>query len=483
MKYHNRHVLFLWISVWVLMGLSLLSLAWAALVDRPLFSDGIIWTFQILNKKTFNCDWQFIRYADALLQIPAVLALKLNFGELIAVKLNSLSYSLNPFVSILACAWILKRRERLDLLIFPILSFATITQTVIAAPFTVVSGLLSLLWPLFFLAVLPGRGFFYWFGLLLLNLGVIFEHETGVVFLLMLVFLKAYEAYFAPLDKRQDHLVLFSIFSVTAIVMVYNILQSPAGSRTNFLNQFLSGDLDIYQVSSLIFIALFFLIYKKISRISEIYKMIFICISAVTITFYYTNYYVSETGGSLFWGAVKARTLAALLASVICFVCFLFIKSEKSFSSSENTSKYATSLVIISLALMVSLLHDLGLTRNWIKSMDYIKSQMNEKPGCRQLSETESKEHIIANGFDTRFLPFYSIVIGQQIYNRIGTVLFSEENLKYESYGKIKNFCCVLREGQIAIAGGYMNVEPDWSYNLSPVIQKLNSTSSELICP
>ena len=150
MKISTKYLFYLWILVWLLLGLSMLSLGWAALVNRPLFSDGIYWTFEILNKKTFFFDQQFTRYTDILLQIPALIVLKFNLGETLALKLNNLSYSLNPIVSFLACIVILKKRRRLDLLIFPILCFATVTQTVMSVPFVLIPGLLSLLWPLFF---------------------------------------------------------------------------------------------------------------------------------------------------------------------------------------------------------------------------------------------------------------------------------------------------------------------------------------------
>ena len=483
MKISTKYLFYLWILVWLLLGLSMLSLGWAALVNRPLFSDGIYWTFEILNKKTFFFDQQFTRYTDILLQIPALIVLKFNLGETLALKLNNLSYSLNPIVSFLACIVILKKRRRLDLLIFPILCFATVTQTVMSVPFVLIPGLLSLLWPLFFLAVLPSSGFFYWFSLLLLNFGFVFEHEVGLIFIILLVFVKAFEFYSAPQKEKRIHLILFSIFSVTSIWMIYHVLQLKIGPQINFNKQLFSLDLDAFRICSLALIILFVLIFKKKSWIPDSKKITIILTLALVTALFFINNFLKSNGGGLFWQAYRARTWAVPLACFICSICFISIKYDKPLNSPKNTNEYALGLVVISLALLISLMHDLKLTSKWNKSMVFLKSQITEEPGCLQLSTKETSEKLLTNGFSISNLSLYSIVMGQEMHNKIGRVLFSEENLNFKNYGNLNNFCCLLREGQIAFGDVYLEVEPYWSYNLLPVIQSLNSPSSKIVCP
>ncbi|MGZ3699473.1 MAG: hypothetical protein ACXWP5_15135, partial [Bdellovibrionota bacterium] len=148
----------LWLAITIGVLLNVVTLWNAALAHRPLFLDGAVWMFRIFSFGKVVYDPDYTRYLDTLLQLPGIWWIRA-YGTTedvtrTAMHLIELAYSLHPFLSLLACAAILRKKGRIELLIFPLLSFALVTQTTMAFHIGVVPDALSCFWPLFLLVIL-----------------------------------------------------------------------------------------------------------------------------------------------------------------------------------------------------------------------------------------------------------------------------------------------------------------------------------------
>lgn len=443
------------------------SLVAATVNDRILFSDGIWWFFNLIKNRTFVYDAAFTRYADLIFQIPALAALHLGFDDNVVLKLYSLMHNFNPFVSLLFCGWILKKRDRLELLIFPILSFATVTQATLGDPSGMVSSLLSFTWPLFFLTVLKKRDFLTWFGIVGLVFCFAFEHESGVIFLLMLTVLESIEAYTAPADKKREHFILCGLFLLGSIWLVYRVFGSTAGTNQYFVASLLRP-WDSFRLASSVFFISALLVFFKPRKISSKNWLIGLIILVASAAIYTAMAMQSEPPALIFWNAARGRTTGVFYSAIIGFCCFVLLKLKGPLHLMK--SEYRVFLGIVTLALAVSLAHDIKLNTAWQRSTSFIKSKISAEPGCLQLSERESGEKISHYGFYDALLPLVSIVMSKIEYGTVGTVLYSTEGNKLSRIKNVKNFCCLLGQGKLYFSDGVLEAHAVSNYDLAPAV-------------
>lgn len=455
------------------------SLVIATVNDRILFSDGAWWFFNIVREKSFAFDINFARYADRLFQVPALVALYAGFGDNVVLKLYSLFYNFNPLCSILVSAWILKKRDRLDLLIFPVLSFATVTQTTLGDPSVMVSSLLSFTWPLFFLAVLPKRGFFSWAGIVGLVACFAFEHESGVIFLFMLIFVKAFEGYTDIAGKKREHFLLGGLFFTAATWLVYRVVGPTAGPRQFFIDA-LFFRWDSFRMASIAILMSAILVFFKPQRISSKKWLSGLTLFAFSAAVYTAVTMNTEPEEFVFWSVNYARSTATFFAAIIGLCCFVVMKMNRQTHLKKYENRAA--LVITCFALAVSLVHDIKLNSFWLKSTSFIKSKISAEPGCEQLSVTDSLE-INKHGFYNFYLPIVSIVMSKIEYGNVGTVLYSTESLRRLKMKNVKNFCCLLGQGKLYFsAEGYHDPYKIAHYDLIPVVAAAKAKSAYYGC-
>src|SRR5579885_1483465 len=145
----NRNFLF---AICVL-AMSLAS-GYALAVDRPLFREGAVWVFRILQDHQTSFGKNHLRYLSALVELPAVLvawAAGASEVTVLVTKVWEASFLLLPPLGLIA-AWFLLRRYRLregaSLLL---LGFATGTMPATAYAWDQMVEVLALFWPLFIL--------------------------------------------------------------------------------------------------------------------------------------------------------------------------------------------------------------------------------------------------------------------------------------------------------------------------------------------
>jgi hypothetical protein len=169
---------------------NLATLVYAALSLRPLQLDGALWIFNIVLTRRPYRDFDLLRCLSYLLQVPTLLLSWLAGTRdwvQAEVLIQCLSYSLHPFLSLAACAWICVRKKAPWMMLFPVASFAAATQMTLGFVVSDVPESLSLFWPLFLAMQLskPGRGSFA--IALVGSIGLAFGHEWGFWLFLVLL--------------------------------------------------------------------------------------------------------------------------------------------------------------------------------------------------------------------------------------------------------------------------------------------------------
>ena len=450
------------------------SLVVATLYDRILFSDGAWWFFNLVSSRSFAFDSSFARYTDRIFQIPALVALFAGFGDNVILKTYSVFYNFNPLCSLLICGWILKKRDRIDLLIFPVLSFALVTQTTLGDPSVMVSSLLSFTWPLFFLSVLPRRGFLTSIGILGLVTCFAFEHESGIIFLLMLILVKSYEGYTDIAERKREHYLLGGLFFAAAAWLVYRVVGPTAGPSQYFVDA-IFFKWDSFRKASLAILISAILVFFKPQFISAKIWLSCLTLFACSAAVYTAIRMNTEPEDLIFWSVNHARSTATFFAAFLALCCFIVMNRQMQFEKYRNRAL----LIIACFALAASLVHDIKLNSFWLKSTSFIKSKISAEPDCEQLNVSDSLE-INKHGFYSTYLPIVSLILSKIENGNVGTVLYSTESLGHLKSQKTKNFCCLLGQGKFYFTAQEYDPYKIAHYDLIPVVSAAKAKSS---CP
>jgi hypothetical protein len=153
----------------------------ATIVGLPLYGDGAFYFVEVLlNREPLVPN---LRYSAVLPQLPVVAAMGVT-DEVVALRhAFSLGYALLPFLSLLFC-WLVVRRKAPELILYPAL-FLVANQINFSAVSELLVGL-HLTWPFVLLAaVLPNARTTWAFGLVLAPL-LLFLHPIAFALLLLL---------------------------------------------------------------------------------------------------------------------------------------------------------------------------------------------------------------------------------------------------------------------------------------------------------
>jgi hypothetical protein len=464
--------------VGALVCLNFLSLIYAGYWLRPLAGEGAPWIFQILNFGEFSYDATFTRYANLILQIPTVLITRFGVDPSIGLQLICLMYSLPSILSLIFCAVILYRRKRLDLFLYPLIGFATISSASLSQPFTLGSDVLVICWPLLLLAFMPIKNSFNWLAILTLTLAASFSHETGFVLLFILFILKFFDALRFSRNARKPHWILTALFVLGTGWLIYRAFGVVQVGDKIFFLQALHKEWDkwfVYKKAALsFFILLSFLSYFKFR--SSRYLLSSVIIISVGLFFYFIFEIYSSLGMHLFIPAYNARTWTVLPTAVL-FILFYF-NLINTYDELFNNFKTTTLLIVLSFSLLISLGHDLKMTYEWSKGIQLIESKFNSVASCIELSAQEARQ-AIEYGISNREMPQISLLLSQRKYGQSKNVLMTKIN----RLRGVPKACCLIRSGNFPIYERELKYNSNWNYNLKEIINATQSMPDLMDCP
>jgi len=453
------------------------SLLYGALNHRPLFSDGAMWNASFLAWSNFQRDTSLLRYSDLFMQLPGWLWLHLGGRPLSAVRINELVYSLHPFLSLLLSAWLLQRRRRLDLLVFPLMSFAAVTQTVIAVPYSLVPDILSLSWPFVILSTssnLAANPKLRWLNALtlaLLLLTLVLSHEAVVYLLATLTILELHKG------RTQTHrfkwLPAVGYFALT-LWLIYRIYTANRNVSIPFAQGLLDSwnAFEIFAVATTTIFAVAALPFRN--------RLPARLITSVLTTVCSVIFLLLHPPGSedqVLWSVFAARFLAVPLHCLFVILYYSNLNSAIRWTANEVVWRKLTFAILLMLTLAVSLWNDINLNRDWNKTVTYVRERSAGAPGCKLMTDLDELARN-SGSYDRRTFQILSSIISTEAQGQMGVILFHPGFRKKAPPFAQANPCCLLRKGLFSIFRDTPKIETNWNLDFTQVILATQSDTA-----
>lgn len=423
-------------AVFVLLLGHACSIFWAAISLRPMFADGAVWFFRILDTTDTFLNDQYLRLFTAVFQWPTVAYLRLfpypNSSQ-IAIVILSFSYSFYPLVSLIGTYFLLKRFCQTEFIIFPIFSFALFTQALMIYPSVIVPEALALFWPLFFLLLFRRKEKPFEFLLAVaLIAGLAYSYEQSAIltiFCASILLLKVLR----KTSVRGDLLLVLMNFTVTLFFLWRISIPIRTGAKDHVVETWdlmVHPKLDAFGVfgaNVLLALAIAVLLFYFRKTPKVLFWAAFIAI-AVT-TFFYIRFMIREDSwhavfGNVWGIRVYMIPMTTILAALV--IPLVFFAPKVLWYKCEQKVKMIYFLLVAVLA--ISLVRDLVLTIHWRREFENIRVLQGKYPGCNVLSPKAferlfRKESLI----DAWNLPFFTLIPRHE--NIVDSAFFIEEVL------------------------------------------------------
>ena len=403
--------------------LNFLSALYATYSHQPLFGDGSFHVYSILeNAQTFHVGAG--RYLTDVLQLPALMLRLADSSMGSVVRTYEAVISLHPFVSLIVCFFIAKKRSRLDLMVFPLLSFALSTQFSQAFSFGTVHEVLSLFWPamIYFLTVDgPNLKDEILIGAILIAFA--FTHEASISCLAIFIL-------FSTVKLRARPSRFYYVTLVAGVFVILWHLIKLWIFKVFIPSEFFEPDFNFSNSFPIVgLLTLGFLgvsLALKNSRYSK-YRIAFAG-AAVLLPLLFAFGYKHAT-------VLDARNVRALSVPLAAFLALFTSFSFHSSSTNRRAIYLATTALLITGSV-----RNFNITKNWESATQFVQQQVREKRGFVKIQDGVWETEIHGRGMRIHTLPLLSFL------------LFLDKNpetILYSSYNSF--FCEELKKNNLAI--------------------------------
>jgi len=216
---------------------------YAALERRGLHADGALYLSRLLTREEFDLAEPARRTALAILQAPALLAIRSGWFDLAGVSfVFTLTLELVPLGLVAACYFVLPAGRK-HFFYFPLLHYLAGTLSASASPIAESLAAHAYFWPLFYLVLfrpLRPLGFAVVF---VLAAPVLYLHEAMGIMSLPIAAAAAWRAWREPGRPRRAAFALLALwFLAMAAVQTHNILApNSVPNRTGLIEGVVSG--------------------------------------------------------------------------------------------------------------------------------------------------------------------------------------------------------------------------------------------------
>lgn len=380
------------------------ALSYAAICHRPWFADGAFWYFRLVHNLSFVYDWPHHRYSEFLLQLPAVLALRIIGPDAFPAAIRALdfSYTLHPIVSLIGCYLILAKKHRIELMLYPILSFAIARSSTHGFAVGSVTLALSFFWPLFLLALTsqhPSRRELA--AIVTLTVGMLFTHEITTLAIGLIFVLSAIRSKQAVLTRilglaliAKILLAAIAVISATDAFLFFDSLIRPWGNYRLIGAVLLASWIGAIALSSN-------------PRLPE-FAGPSVALAGSSVAFVWALVRVYTQGAFAFslHATYDGRTTAVILACILAGLSATGIGS----SGLRRLQRHRMAAVAIALTLLTTTVHEAVLSERWRQGLLTVQTLLKQKSPCFTLSRAQFHtllEPFNINGWN---LPFISIL-------------------------------------------------------------------------
>lgn len=459
----------------------LLTFLYAAFTHLPLIGEAPHWYYSIISYGNVTFDALFTRYLDVLVnQLPALI-ISTFFGpesNAFVIQYLSFSYTMFPLISLLVCFLYLKKKNRLDLFAFAILSTLFASMPTLPLSVGMAALALAVFWPLFYLIILRQPRLVKEYLYIVLGLvALLFSYEPSILLFMLIIIVSIFRNVKAKSFKTFDtFIVLFSIVSI--IYLTNKIL----GTNKDVLSKhwhWIFADIDkarIYGVISIVtFVGLMFSKNWSNKKTQMVFLIVFAAAQAWIL---YLLYYVCLSQGFFFhfaqhdnfiqipfhFGpttAFLARTTAIPTAFGIGFLCLFwnyFNKPEKFLSIQKNKIlNYA-----LAVAILVSTSVDFVSNKIWAHAFNYYSEYVLSQKGCVMMPHELHKTNLFQASMQNISMHTLSVLI--QILagkKEVDTIVFLDESHLHPEFKDIcstkKGFVYLVPSGIFDISTNRIN--------------------------
>jgi hypothetical protein len=442
---NSKHFKFLYSSIFFIF----IGICFSAFSNRPLLGEGSTWFMRLISEHRIFYDDAFYRYTDRILHVPSLLLVSIwpSFDSL-AIFLLSFMYSLHPLVSLFITLRLLRKKNRLDLFVFPVLSLVLATLPVLPNSIVMAALALSVFWPLFFLILLHKRGDkLESFFIFILFLAQLFSYEPAILFFILFGSICFYDLAKNNLNSRLFNYTVILTSSISVLWLLYIIVSPQRQHATGPFILSIQSYRDPFRIYCLfnIFIVSFFLFGSQSKKYYS--KNFFLTIW--TVFFINSGYFIYKMFRifDFLTYSYPSRTTAIPFAFVLAVIC-AFMSVVKVNHSWINSKAGKNLLVLTSIIVYLGTIYDLQVTYRWNKNFQYFSNLVLDKKGCVNLSK------IYNDDFTPSTIPPYAIAASSILVQILNKVKPIKSILFLEDENNPKNACEDFSSGEFIASQG-----------------------------
>jgi hypothetical protein len=346
------------------------------------------------------------RYVSVLFQLPSLACRAMGLSPAVILRVYEAVLVWHPVLSLVACFAILRARRRLDLLAFPVLSFAIADQISHAYACGTIHDAISFFWPPFLLILTTERpkiaDVLATFSLLA---ALTFTHESAAIFFLLIA-ASSFQLSRKSRGVRSFHLAVAGYSFMAAIYCVLRVwlYSRPEGAVPFF---FLAPE-PLSAVAVLVSLLIASALWQARRVKAEDPRLATLIGVAVLAPLLYF------AGRSVPWiGPARAsRMLSVGLAFGFGVLAYVHRPREH----------IRWAVLVAASFLAVASVHDIKVTLAWARGVSFIDRTMRDSPGCRVLAHGEYAHQLGVNGIADLSLPRLSFLLQENLHPR--SVLF-----------------------------------------------------------
>ena len=429
---------------------------YAAISHRSLMHDGSSWFFHIL-KQGFFYDHNYTRYFTLVLESPAVILLK--FFPDIDIKwyLASLDFpfSFHSLISLFFCFLILKQKNRLEIFIFPMLSYATATLSTISFSVGIAPDSLSLFWPLLMLVLYrnpSSRNQYVW--CLVLSTALMFTYEMSVIFFIIISLVQYFKS--RNSGKSSDW-VLLIINCIGGFYCTYRIIGPTSGNQNLFWSS-LEKPLDPFRIFIILEIALFFILLWCLVKLPRMLVPKIVVTFSIAVALFYSYYFF--LGYFTIYYGYYSRVTAIPVSAVIALGCIIvdlkYLNIDYKNTVDLRGRLLGLPVLLVSIVLFTGSLYDIKFTHKWNKVRNAFYEYYKDKTGCIETNEV--------HGFHLDWSAPYTSIFLQQS-RKIKWIVFARDADK-------PNSCQLFADGYIHFVDEVYRVDNHPYFDFSVALEE-----------
>lgn len=388
-------------------------------------TDGGAWIYTILNSQWFRYDWPHKRFSSFLFQLPSVLTINLMptaMGKEIAIDLFSFSYIFHPVISILICYFVLKKENKINLLVYPLLTFASVVLSSLFFGVGISNEAISYFWPLLFIVLKKEHRYLQTLIVLILSLCLSYSYELSLGLLLLAFIANIFQVEKTIARKLSSLAILAGILNLLWIIIRINALKVAENNFFNSFTQVWTTNLHLLLAMGVLFFISSYLADKG----WRYFKKFFYLFGIILLTYSIDAVFRTHNLGEVFMSSHYARTIVVPAGFTIALMMLIFegyiprIKPPLSMSSNVRELLLISTLLILNFGTV----YNYVLTKHWSQGIKKLNREIAKHDMCFTMDKEYFDKEFVNTGITHWPLSFVTAALNEGF--KLKTILFTK---------------------------------------------------------